>query len=266
MEEIDDLVNAVRQSVHYRAVCPDLIAQVGTVELARRRSFKEAVKATKTKLHQAAGSYLDTNLRYSAWLDRLRRARSAGGEDGYRSACREIMRHQSSTRERLPILSDFYTQALASIPPVRTVLDVACGLNPLAIPWMPIEPGTEYRAYDVYEDLIAFLAEALPLSGVVAHASCEDVTRLGPTGPVDLALILKAVPCLDQLDRSSASHLLDVVDARHFLISFPVRSLGGREKGMMATYEARMERLLADRSWHVRRFEFATELAFLVSR
>jgi 16S rRNA (guanine(1405)-N(7))-methyltransferase len=131
---------------------------------------------------------------------------------------------------------------------------------------MPLQAGAEYRAYDVYEDLIAFLGEAMRLSGVVAHASCQDVTRLGPTGPVDVALILKAVPCLDQLDRSGASRLLDVVDARHFLISFPVRSLGGREKGMVATYEARMERLLAGRTWHVRRLEFATELAFLVSR
>jgi 16S rRNA (guanine(1405)-N(7))-methyltransferase len=100
----------------------------------------------------------------------------------------------------------------------------------------------------------------------VAHAACRDVTQLDPTGPVDLALILKAVPCLDHLDRLCASRLLDVVDARHVLISFPVRSLGGREKGMPATYEARMERLLAGRSWQVRRFAFATELAYLVSR
>jgi 16S rRNA (guanine(1405)-N(7))-methyltransferase len=266
MDEIDTLVDAIRQSARYRTVCPDLIAHVGTAELARRRSFKEAVKATKSKLHQAAGSYLDTNLRYGSWLDALREARSAGDEDAFRSACREIMRHQSSTRERLPILADFYTQALAPIAPVRTVLDIACGLNPLSIPWMPLQPGAEYWAFDVYEDLIDFLDEAVRLSGVVAHASCRDVTRLTPTGPADLALILKAVPCLDHLDRSAVSRLLDVVDARHLLISFPVRSLGGREKGMMATYEARMERLLAGRTWQVRRLVFPTELAFLVSR
>ena len=266
MEEIDCLVNAVRQSAHYRTVCPDLIAHAGTVELARRRSFKEAVKATKNKLHQVAGSYFHTDLRYGSWLDDLHAARSAGDEDGYRRACREIMQCQSSTRERLPILSDFYTQALAPIAPVRAVLDVACGLNPLAIPWMPLEPRAEYWAYDVYEDLIAFLHDAMRLSGVSAHASCQDVTRLAPTCPVDVALLLKAVPCLDQLDRSSASRLLDALDARHFLISFPVRSLGGRQKGMVATYEARMERLLAGRPWRVRRLEFATELAFLVSR
>jgi 16S rRNA (guanine(1405)-N(7))-methyltransferase len=266
MDEIDALVDAVRQSARYRTICPELIAHVGTAELARRRSFKEAVKATKSRLHQAAGSYLDTNLRYSAWLESLRRARAAGDEDGFRSACREIMRHQSSTRERLPILAGFYAEALAPIAPVRSVLDIACGLNPLAIPWMPLRPGADYWAIDVYEDLIDFLAEAMRLSGVAGHPSCQDVTRLAPTGPVDLALMLKAVPCLDHLDRSAVARLLDVVDAHHLLISFPVRSLGGREKGMPATYEARMERLLGGRAWQVRRLVFPTELAFLVSR
>jgi 16S rRNA (guanine(1405)-N(7))-methyltransferase len=266
METLDDLVRAVRRSAHYRAVCPELVEHVGSVELAKRRSFKEALKATKSTLHQVAGSFLESDMRYGAWLDRLREARGEGDEDGYREACTEIMRRQSSTRERLPILTEFYTRALGPIAPVRSVVDIASGLNPLAISWMPLEPGVSFTAYDIYEDLIAFLGEAMPLSGIVAQAECRDVTRLAPTAPVDVALILKAVPCLDRLDRLCASRLLDIVDARHFLISFPVRSLGGREKGMIPTYEARMERLLDGRTWQVSRLEFATELAFLVSR
>lgn len=266
MGDVERLVEAVRHSANYRTVSPELITHVGRTELARRRTLKEAVKATKSKLHQTAGSYLRGVLPYSSWLDELRRAREAGDEEDYLSACKEIMQHHSSTRERLPILSEFYVQALRPIAPVRSVLDVACGLNPLSIPWMPIEPGAEYWAYDVYEDMIAFLGEVMKLSGVVAHACCQDVTRLRPKAPVDLALMLKVVPCLDQLDRSAASRLLDTIDAHHFLISFPVRSLGGRAKGMVATYEARMERLLAGRSWQVRQVELATELAFLVSR
>lgn len=264
MAEIDLLVDAVRQSARYRTICPDLIAHVGEVELERRRGLKASVKATKSKLHQVAGSYLDSNLRYGAWLNMLREARAAGDDERYRSACAEIMRHQSSTRERLPILADLYAHVFAALPPVRTVIDIACGFNPLAIPWMPLIPGAEYWACDVYEDLIAFLGEAMPLSGVVAHASCRDVTRLEPAGPFDLALILKAVPCLDQLDRAAAARLLDVVDTRHWLISFPVRSLGGREKGMRTTYEARMEQLLDGKDCQVKRFEFPSELVFLV--
>jgi 16S rRNA (guanine(1405)-N(7))-methyltransferase len=287
---IDALVAVVRQSAGYRTVHPAFITRIGRAELGKRRSFKDAVKATKNKLHQVGGVYFDANPSYGRWLDNLHAARKVDDEEGYRNTCREIMRHQSSTRERLPILAELYARALEPIRPVRSVIDIACGLNPLSIPWMPLEPETEYWAYDVYEDLIAFLGEAIPLSrsargsGVIAHVSCEDVTRqddpvqLASTrtgssgtgssccGPVDVALILKAVPCLDQVDRSAAARLLEVIDARHFLISFPVRTLGGRNKGMATTYQARVDKLLAGANWNVQRIELATELVFLVSR
>jgi 16S rRNA (guanine(1405)-N(7))-methyltransferase len=64
----------------------------------------------------------------------------------------------------------------------------------------------------------------------------------------------------------AGARLLDTLAARFVLVSFPVRSLGGREKGMAATYEARFATLVAGRGWSVRRYRFATELAFLVDK
>ena len=58
------------------------------------------------------------------------------------------MGYHSSTRERLPILEQFYARALADIPPARVVLDLACGLNPLALAWMPL--GEAIAAPDGY--------------------------------------------------------------------------------------------------------------------
>ena len=52
--------------------------------------------------------------------------------------CLERMRGHASTQERLPILEEFFQTTLASIAPVESVLDLACGLNPLALPWMPL--------------------------------------------------------------------------------------------------------------------------------
>jgi 16S rRNA (guanine(1405)-N(7))-methyltransferase len=83
---------------------------------------------------------------------------------------------------------------------------------------------------------------------------------------VDVAFLLKAVPCLEQMDRHAGATLLDAAPARHVLVSFPVHSLGGRQKGMPAHYEAHLRELVADRPWEVRRFEFTTELAFLITK
>jgi 16S rRNA (guanine(1405)-N(7))-methyltransferase len=263
-DALDEVVRSVAASPLYRGIAPELIASVGRRELGKRRSLKEAVKATKSKLHQVAGAYFPRQ-DYAGWLSMLERA-AAGGPDDLKAACRAILGQHASTRERLPILDELYARTLGTIPPPRRVLDLACGLHPLAIPWMPLAPDAEYVAYDVFPDLATFLNRVLPLLGVRGTAQVADVTAAPPTGHADLALLLKALPCLEQLDAAAGARLLDALDADHVLVTFPVHSLGGRRKGMVATYDARMERLLAGKRWSVARFEFATELAFLLAQ
>jgi len=263
---LDRLVEAVRASPKYRRVCPDFIRRLGWSELGKGRGLKEALKATKNKLHQVGGSYLDRKVDYPVWLEELRAAAQSGDREALLPVCMKIMGAHASTRERLPILDQFYATALSGLPPIRSVLDVACGLNPLALPWMPLAEGVVYHACDIYQDMTDFLNQFFALLPVQGHAQTCDVTHLGPTRPVDLALVLKALPCLEQVEKDVSLRLLDTIQADHLLVSFPVHSLGGRNKGMTAHYEARFRELVATRNWSIRRFEFATELAFLVTK
>jgi 16S rRNA (guanine(1405)-N(7))-methyltransferase len=260
------LVEAVLDSSKYRGVAPDFVRTLGAQELRKRRKLKEAVKATKNKLHQVGGAFLDYKPDFAGWLGLLREARDSGDDDALRRACAEVMTHHASTRERMPVLDGFYETTLAGLPPIRSVLDVACGLNPLSIPWMPLAEGADYYAFDIYESMLGFLGECIPLLGAHGHARPCDVTRLCEHPPVELALVLKTIPCLEQVDKAAGGRLLDAIDAEHVLVSFPIQSLCGRSKGMAANYEARFRRLAADKSWHVRRFEFESELVFRVSR
>jgi 16S rRNA (guanine(1405)-N(7))-methyltransferase len=57
--ELDMLVEAIRASKKYTAISEDLIRSIGRRELAARRNQKAALKATKNKLHQVAGAFLD---------------------------------------------------------------------------------------------------------------------------------------------------------------------------------------------------------------
>lgn len=264
MSDIDKLVAAVRKSAKYRRVCEDVVRGVGERELAKGRRLKEAVKATKKKLHQVGGAYLEGGMDYADWLDDLKAA-SVNSED-FRRACFRIMAHHSSTRERLEVIDEFYTTVLSDLPPVRSVLDLACGFNPLAIPWMGLPDGTVYYAYDIYEDMVDFLCAFMKLTQVRGQAVACDALRSCPLPKVDLALVLKSIPCLEQIDKSAGVRLWDAIDADHVLVSFPVHSLGGRDKGMPTNYEARFRELVADKDWAIKRFAFATELAFLVSR
>jgi 16S rRNA (guanine(1405)-N(7))-methyltransferase len=174
------------------------------------------------------------------------------------------MRLHASTRERLPVLDEFYQTVLQGVPAPRRVLDIACGLNPMASSWMPLADDVSYLAYDIYGDMMLFLQAYLRLAGLDGRAEVRDVIHDPPQETADLALLLKTLPCLEQVQKGAATHLLDAIQARYLLISYPVSSLGGRQKGMVATYDAQFAALIAGRNWTTRRVLFTTELVFLV--
>ncbi len=262
---LERLVQAVRASPRYRSVSPEVVRTVGARELAKGRKLPEAIKATKSKLHQIGGAYLGSR-QYAEWLDALREASQGGGEQALKDACRRVMGYHSSTRERLPILEQFYARALADLPPARVVLDLACGLNPLALPWMLLAADVEYYAYDLYEDMADFLNGFLALAHIRGRAEARDVLSRCPSRHADLALLLKAIPCLEQLEASAGARLLEMVNADYLLVSFPAQSLGGKKKGMIQHYEAHFRQLAAGKPWNIKRLEFPTEVAFLISK
>ncbi|MBP6015771.1 MAG: hypothetical protein KA586_03565 [Candidatus Promineofilum sp.] len=266
-ERLEALVAAVLASSKYRHVSPAFVRAVGARELAIRPTMKAAIKATKNTLHQAGGAFQDAPIDYRRALVTLREAAADGpASAAFRGACRAVMTGHTSTRERLPILDTFYAQTLAGLPAPARVLDIACGLNPLGRPWMPFSAATEYVAYDIYADQIEFLNDFFASIGYSGRAEVRDVIGRPPDEPADLALILKTLPCLEAVDKQAPARLLDAVRAPLLLVSFPAQTLGGRRKGMAAHYETRFGQLLDARGWPAERFEFKTELAFLVRK
>lgn len=265
-EALDKLVNDVLSSTKYNGVCADLVRGIGSQELTKRRTTKEALKATKNKLHQVGGAYLDGRENYTAWLSELAAVAHNDNRTELQRFCREIMAHHASTRERLPILEQFYSIILADIAPIQSVLDIACGLNPLAIPWLPLAEDATYYGCDIFAPLVDFLNQFLQHMHVRGHIQTCDVIQACPTQEVDVAFVLKAIPCLEQIDKHAGYHLLRAINARYLIVSFPVHSLGGRSKGMAAYYTAHFRELVDDAAWDVRTFAFATELVFVVRK
>lgn len=263
---LDQLVEAVRKSRKYEQVCGTFVRSIGSRELMKQRQLGAAIKATKSKLHQVGGAYLSRRMDYATWLAEIETAFGAGNREDFLRTCARIMSCHSSTRERVEILDRFYATALGQLPPIHSILDVACGLHPLSIPWMPLAEDATYHAYDIYEDMMVFLNGFMALIGVPGGAQTRDVIVDCPTAQADLALVLKSIPCLEQVSEGSGYGLLDRLNARYLLVSFPVSSLGGRKKGMAANYEAEFMGYVTEKDWSIERFEFRTELAFLVTK
>jgi 16S rRNA (guanine(1405)-N(7))-methyltransferase len=264
--QIEELVIAVQKGADYRSISPSLIHRIGAQELAKGRSWKEAVKATRNKLHQVGGAYQEQKPDYSNWRDELDKIDPTQEPEKLKTFCRKVMQFHSSTRERLPELERFYAESLASLGPCRSILDIACGYNPLALPWLPLAADGTYYGCDIYADMVEFLNYFFKKMKRTGEVEVRDLIESCPSQPVQLALLLKTIPCLEQIEKSAGLALLEGIQAEHMLVSFPAHSLGGRSKGMLQNYEAHFRELITGHSWRVQRFEFTSELAFLVSK
>jgi 16S rRNA (guanine(1405)-N(7))-methyltransferase len=118
----------------------------------------------------------------------------------------------------------------------NSVLDLACGLMPFAWPWLHLPSRTRYEAWDIDARLIANVNAFLHRIGRPATAYCRDVLVTAPETEVDLVFLLKTAPCLEQQETGATLRLLRQLRARYVLLSFPTKSHGGREKGMIQHY------------------------------
>ncbi len=261
---VESVVQAVLASPKYAALDPALVASLAAQELRKGRRVKEAIKKVKDRLHQSAASYWKVPPHYARWRVALE---AAEDEPVLKAQLQSILQTHHSSRERLPFLADFYQTIFAGLASLRSVLDLGCGLNPLALPWMGLPTETAYFACDIDREQVAFLDWWLARQGRRGRAFVWNLLAgAPPVELVDVALLLKMATCLAQLDPAALARLLDEVRASVFVISFPAQSLGGRDKGMVAHYAATMDALLSGRNWRVERFDFSTELVFRVRK
>ena len=261
-----EVAAAVQSGSRYRAIASGLVERLAAQELAKGRSSKEAVKAVRSKLHQVGGAYLEKPVDYAALESQLEALPASLQAPEVQAFCRQALRLHASSNERLTIIEQFYAQALQSLAPTHSILDVACGFNPLALPWMPVAVDVKYYACDIFSDMIGFVNRFFDHFQVQGMASVCDLSQSLPQQHAQLALLLKTLPCLEQLDKSLSARLLADLPADHLLVSFPVASLGGRGKGMRQNYEAHFLELTRDWKGIRQRFEFRTELVYLLSR
>lgn len=232
----------------YAGIAPALVARIARAESPKAKSHGEAVKRTKRKLHQAVGAYLDTELPFDAWLAELAAAPAPAGRD---ETLRRILQAHASTRERSAGLEAFYAAIFAGLGEVATVVDLACGLGPMARPFMPLAPACRYGVFDAHQGIVDFDLRALALMGCPAFGAAVDLASgaadLAPDlAPADVVLLLKTLPLLAQLDPEAPHRLIASIRAPVLIVSYPIHSLGGGRRGM-ADFYRRSFHALAER-------------------
>ncbi|MHC1772627.1 MAG: hypothetical protein AB9907_13035 [Flexilinea sp.] len=262
----EDLTAEVLKGKNFRGMDILLTEQLVQREIRLSNNRKEIIKNVKSKLYQVSAAFRDEKKDYRNSLESLKSIIGQDDNDTLKAKCIVLMKGHASTRERLPILNSFYEQIFSQLPTISSVLDLACGLNPLAIPWMPLNEGFSYEACDLYEDMVSLLNgffDALRIRGSAKQINLLDNY---PDSQAELTLLLKTIPCLEQIDKKAGKKILTQIKSDFAVISFPAHSLSGRNKGMPQNYESHFLEICNPDFWEINKLAFSTELAFILKR
>jgi 16S rRNA (guanine(1405)-N(7))-methyltransferase len=264
ISEVEAVVTAIKQSKKYRAASEETIRALAVEALGQYKSARQAEKAVRKRLHSIMAPYLG-DPDYAAVAARLTAATAAGDAAQLRAVCRDALYAHLSTRERLPILDDFYARIFAVTGAPHRLLDIACGLNPLALPWMGLPPGAAYYAYDIHAPRIDFINHFFRLQGLSPLARLQDVALAFPAEAGDVALFLKEMPRFARNYGELGRPLLEALRVRWLVISYPtVSTHGGRS--LTARYREFMQQLVDGHAWPVTELLFDGELVFIIKK
>ena len=260
-----DLLGRLRQSRKYGGVSEDALRRAVAWAVERHPKSNAALKAARRKLHQIHGAYFSgfNRSRLNRALEYVERGAS---EEAIRLACEDVLGMHASTAERVAIAEEMYRDVFGFTGMPGSVADLACGLNPFFLPWMGLPAGTRYTASDIDGGVVAAVGRLIKALGYGGGAESRDVLASPPFDRPDVTLLLKTAPCLERQEPGSVVRLLRQIRSPYMVVSFPTKSLGGREKGMRRSYGKFMEEVASNLSVDVEELAYPTEAVYVLKR
>jgi len=264
-KEMNEIASRLLARRKYRSLAlpmetlQDLICQ----GLPLAKNTRELEKLVRQKLHNIVAPYLDS-VDYGDASTQLNHIKP-GDETTLNQFCHGILAKHASTAERLPIMQDFYRRIFAITGIPTTVLDLACGLNPFALPWMELSPSTIYRAYDLHEPRVALINQFLEYIERPPLAEKRDILVNPPEEDADVAFFFKEAHRFEQRQHGCNHAFWQSLKVRHLVVSLPVANLSG-SRSMIDGQRILVERTIKGLPWNVQELVFDSEIVFCLDK
>lgn len=261
--DLESILESIASSRKYKNISKRTILEIAKIESPKYSKKKTLIKIIKNKLHQIHGTFLtEKDIRK---IDRLLSLLEVDNKH-LKEISRSILSLHLSTRERLEFYDILYRKIFSITGKPRVILDLASGLNPYSIPWMDIEEPISYYAYDIDYLLIDninrfFELIQFPRLAVVRDVIFEDIKEEG-----EVCLIFKFLPIAERIKKGSSQRLLDKIQTKFTVVSFPLRSISGKEKGMLENYSKIFEPMFRNSYDTVDRFVLGEEIFYILRK
>lgn len=264
INDIESWIAEILASRKYRemGLCAETVRDLLERELPLHRSQRDAIKSVKQKLHNIAAPYLG-DPDYAAAAATF--TELADQDADLRPLCREMLEAHASTRERLPLLEGFYPRLFEVTGRPDSILDLACGLNPFAVPWMELPQTVRYLAYDLNSARTACIGSFFKAAGLSRAEAVAGDVLLMPLETADVGIFFKEAHRFEQRQRGVCAGFFRSVPVRWLLVSLPTASLTGRHD-LRPRHRDLVYNALQGTAWPVMEVEFESELVFCIHK
>ncbi len=171
----------------------------------------------------------------------------------------ELLKTHASTAERL----SFYPKLKKIISKLNpsSILDLACGLNPIAL----ASPKIKYYASDIKSSELNLIREFFKknkIKGSVFVYNLRDLSK--PLPKADICLLFKTLDIIEDNPRNLAEKLIKKLNCKYIIISFSTRTLSGKPMRYLRRYW--LENLLKKLSLSYKTFSSDNEIFYLVEK
>lgn len=260
---ITKIVERIAASKKYRPLYRKTIERV-VLDCVKRYPAKEVEKKSKNLLHQIWGAYIPVRPGFKKILERFKRDTRTGKE--IKETVLPLLQLQSSIKERIGILDNFYQRIFAVTGHPRIIIDWACGLNPLSWPWMRLPENCRYLGLDIDKEQNDFLNDVFEIAGRNNFRAELGDIFIDKIPRADVVFLLKLLPLLEHQKKGSGLETLRKLEAKWLVVSFPTKSLGGRSKNMVDFYSKQFQDLTRNQPWQIEKILFSTELVFVIKK
>lgn len=226
---IQAMVVSVFDSKKYRhtGLNPATIEHLIRQEAPHHTSPKILLKAVRRKLHNIVAPYLGEP-DYAALTGELHEIGNVSLDSHQlKQYCRKVLSQHASTAERIPLMPKFYSQLFTATGKPQIILDLACGLHPLAFPWMGLPTTVHYHAYDILQPRVDFINEFFTKLGMAPLAENRDILVSPPTHHADLGLFFKEAHRFEKRQPGCNRAFWESLNVKKLAVSLPSQNLSG---------------------------------------
>ncbi|GAB1442669.1 hypothetical protein MASR2M39_15050 [Ignavibacteriales bacterium] len=247
------ILRRLMDSGKYSIVYEGTLRKIISTMTLRFKKEKEIEKNVRKKLHQIYGAYQILGIKYQV------------------SGVSDILKSHVSTAERMGFYEEFYRQifdVLGEPGKKYKIYDAACGLNPFSAFYfkervelyncsdIDVEANKEINRFFVENELTNFSSSNRDLM-------VDEI----PFSDYDVVFLFKTLSCIERQEKGSAKKILqNALAAPVVVVSFPSKSIGGKEKGMVESYSNFLEELLEDIPHSKTVLHFPTEAVYVIFR